>query len=256
MSQEDRADRHLRWFRNHPIFSVVFVVATILALLAPLQNAASSLWAMIFGPAPAGLRVVDIRVVEDPWEAGRLRRPWFPELADSAKWLSSSPVDSSDLAAMGGRLAEMRDSLPVVWFPNFAQFPELALLDILVRNTAPQSAVIRRIELLAVTIRPSDTGIACLPLDMSAAYHIALDGSKERQTVSAPLAHRIGGNDAERFGLLIGLKDPAGGVYRLHLKLRYNEDEELHLPPVEVKLSEGCGSLGSQVNKPLRLPPS
>lgn len=194
MTRQDRVDRYLRWFRDHPVFSVVLTVSAVLFLLQPLGGPLSFLYKTAFVP-PAGLRVVDVRVVQDPWEAGRLVRPWFLALGDSTLMAAIGGVDpthgdSTVMLPMGGRPAGMLDTLHVAWFPRFGAFPELALLDIVIRNTAPQSAVVRRVDVRADSIGPTEHVIACMPMGMGAVYHIALDPATSSQTVSAPIASR------------------------------------------------------------------
>jgi hypothetical protein len=213
-------------------------------------------WNGLFASEDGGLRVVESRLVEDPWEAGRLLNPTFPGIGDSVLMTAIGGTPPSETLPMGGRWAGTQDTLTTAWFPLYGAFPEIALLDVVIRNTSPQSAVIRRISIRADALRPRVDGILCQPMNMAAVYHIALDGSKQSQVMSAPLAHRIAGNDAERLGLLIAHRGHNGTVYRLRPTLIYNEGAELDLPPVEVELWKGCGRLGHQIDQVIELPPS
>lgn len=259
MTRQDRTALYLRWIGNHPVISVLIAVATLLGFLQPLGGSLSFLYKTAFVP-PAGLRVVDVRVVQDPWEAGQLVRPWFPALGDSMLMAQIGSVgltgDPTQKHPMGGRWAGMQDTFHVVAFPVFGAFPELALLDIVVRNTAMQSAVVRRVKVRADSVGPSEQRILCSPMSMGAVYHIGFDPATSSQTVSVPIAYEVAGNGAERLGLLVLRKGDGGAFYRLRITLVYNENSELRLPPVEVELWKGCGGVSDQIRQPLQLGPA
>jgi hypothetical protein len=253
MAGKDRVDRHLKKVREHPVASLLIAGAILLALLEPIPRVISATWRFFVEPSHGGLEVVEARVVTDHWQAARLIGDALPFLGDSAQWASVDSFDSAQTIAAGGRLSHRSDSMAVVWFPNTAMFPEVALLDVIIRNTAPQAAAISRIHARAELIDELMVGVACLPLGMSAKYHVRLEAGQKSQKVSIDVAHRVAGNDVERIGILI-LQDGLGGaVYRVHLAFEHNGGEMLALPPVEVSLFKGCGTIGDPLRRPLQL---
>jgi hypothetical protein len=243
---QTRYDRWMRRLKDHPIAALVAVIGVIVVATAGSLDALARLGAVLRDKP--GLQAVDVRLLQDRDSVRSWVGEWFPH--DTVDFAWGTVRRSQQVSDTDG--ADLTDSTVIQLKGSVNGF---SLLDILVRNSASESAVLSRIEVQARRLAyDSSLMLACSPLAPSSAYHVLLSSAEEEQTVSHPVAHVVEGKGADRLGLIIGQEGyPVQASYRLAIGLLYDGNRRLNLPPIEAVLTSGCEA-GPRLNNVYKIP--